>query len=122
MASSDQKSMSNLSSGEFIFIPLSLASSSEVVSGALLSPQEVYWHDSMIHPEYELSKMLSNLYPNLHDFFVNECGVKEEPPLLDYLALLRHISTVDTPLEAAKKVRIYHVNIGHRGGKMGGLN
>ncbi|XP_076889132.1 protein NO VEIN-like [Bidens hawaiensis] len=102
--SSDQESIANLSSGPFIFVPLSSVSSSEVVSGVLLSSQEVYWHDNMVSTECEESKMLSNLYPSFHDFFVDECGVKENPPLLDYLAVLRHLSTINTPLEAAKKV------------------
>ncbi|KAI3716434.1 hypothetical protein L1987_67311 [Smallanthus sonchifolius] len=104
LASSEQKSMANLNDGPFIFIPSFSVSSSEVVSGVILSPQELYWHDSMINTESEQSKMLSNLYPGFHDFFVNECGVMENPPLLDYLAFLRHLSTVNTPLEAAKKV------------------
>ncbi|KAJ9555632.1 hypothetical protein OSB04_010246 [Centaurea solstitialis] len=106
LASSNQKNVASLCCGAFIFIPFSSSvSSSEVEPGVLLSPQDVYWHDSMIHPDQrEFSKMLCNLYPSLHDFFVNECGVKENPPLLDYLKLLRHLSTVDTPLEAAKKV------------------
>ncbi|XP_076891842.1 protein NO VEIN-like [Bidens hawaiensis] len=104
LVSSDQKSMANLSSGSFIFVPPSSVSSSEVVSGVLLSAQEVYWHDNVINTDCEQSRMLSILYPSFHDFFVNECGVKENPPLLDYLAFLRHLSTINTPLEAAKKV------------------
>ncbi|KAJ9555573.1 hypothetical protein OSB04_010187 [Centaurea solstitialis] len=106
LASSNQKNVASLRCGAFIFIPFSSSvSSSEVEPGVLLSPQEVFWHDSMIHPDQsEFKKMLNNLYPSLHDFFVNECGVKENPSLLDYLVLLRHLSTVDTPLKAAKKV------------------
>ncbi|PWA40966.1 hypothetical protein CTI12_AA557850 [Artemisia annua] len=103
LGSSNETNMVILRSGSFIFVPLTSASSSEVVSGVFLSPQEVFWHDSMIHPKSE-SKMLSNLYPSLHDFFVNECGVNENPPLLYYLAFLRHLSTKETPSEAAKKV------------------
>ncbi|PWA52302.1 histidine kinase-like ATPase, C-terminal domain-containing protein [Artemisia annua] len=103
LSSSDKTNMAILRSGSLIFVPLTSASSSEAVSGVLLSPQEVFWHDSMIHPKSE-SKMLSNLYPSLHDFFVNECGVNESPPLLDYLAFLRNLSTEETPSEAAKKV------------------
>ncbi|KAI3791105.1 hypothetical protein L2E82_04710 [Cichorium intybus] len=104
LGSSNQNFIVNFGSEAFIFVPFSSVSSSEIVPGVLLSPQEVYWHDGMINPENEFSKMLSTLYPSLHDFFVNHCGVKENPPLLDYLALLRHLSTVDTPTEAAKKV------------------
>ncbi|KAK1435357.1 hypothetical protein QVD17_01118 [Tagetes erecta] len=104
LVASDQKSIANLSSGTFIFVPSSSVSSSKAVSGVLLSPQEVYWHDNVINTECEQRKMISNLYPSFHDFFVDVCGVKESPPLLDYLAFLRHLSTVNTPLEAAKKV------------------
>lgn len=77
---------------------------SEVVPRVLLSPQDVYWHDSIIYPRCGFSKRLSNLYPYLHEFFVNECGVNENSPLLDYLAFLHHLATVDTSLKAAKKV------------------
>ena len=98
--------MATLSSGAFIFVPLYCRALSEVVPGVLLSPQDVYWHDSIIHPRCGFSKMLSNLYPRLHDFFVNGCGVNKNPPLLDYLAFLLHLATVDTPLKAAKKVTI----------------
>ena len=79
LGSSNETNMAILRSGSFIFVPLTSASSSEVVSGVFLSPHEVFWHASMIHPKSE-SKMLSNLYPSLHDFFVNECGVNENPP------------------------------------------
>lgn len=112
LGSSNQNSMVNLGSDEaFIFVPFSSDSSSEIVPGVLLSPHEVYWHDGLINPQIELSKMLSNLYPTLHDFFVNQCGVKENPPLVDYLALLCYLSTVDTPTKAAKKVKVNHVII-----------
>ncbi|GJS11643.1 histidine kinase-like ATPase, C-terminal domain-containing protein [Tanacetum coccineum] len=103
LGSSNETNMAILHSGSFIFVPLTSDLSSEVVSGVLLSPQEVFWHDSMIHPKSE-SRMLSNLYPSLHDFFVDECGVNENPPLLDYLAYLRHLSNEEIPSEAAKKV------------------
>ncbi|KAJ0508397.1 putative histidine kinase/HSP90-like ATPase superfamily [Helianthus annuus] len=96
LVSSDQKSMANFSSGSFIFVPLSSVSSSEVVSGVLLSPQDVYWHDNIINTDCEQNKMLSNLYPSFRDFFVNGCGVKENPPLLDYLSFLHHLSTVNS--------------------------
>ncbi|KAJ0806794.1 hypothetical protein HanPI659440_Chr02g0093251 [Helianthus annuus] len=104
LVSSDHKSIANFSSGPFIFVPLSSVSSSEVVSGILLSPKDMYWHDNIINTDCEESKMLSNLYPSFHDFFVNGCGVKENPSLLDYLSFLHRLSTVNTPLKAAKKV------------------
>ncbi|KAL4591063.1 hypothetical protein LXL04_004011 [Taraxacum kok-saghyz] len=105
LGSSNQNILDNIGSGAFIFVPCSCVSSSEVVSGMLLSPQEVYWHEGIINHQNGFSKkMLSNLYPSLHEFFVDQCGVRENPPLLDYLTLLHRLSTVDTPLKAAKKV------------------
>nr|XP_043606109.1 protein NO VEIN-like isoform X1 [Erigeron canadensis] len=104
LSSSTKINIPNLLCGAFIFVPLSSASSSEVVAGVLLSPEEVYWDDTMINTQCEFSKMLSNLYPSLHDFFVNKCGVKENPPILNFLSFLCHLSTVDTPMKAAKKV------------------
>ncbi|KAI7727541.1 hypothetical protein M8C21_003845, partial [Ambrosia artemisiifolia] len=104
LLSSDQKSMAILSRKSFIFVPSSSVSSNKVVSGVLLSPQEVYWHDNMIHIGRKQSKMLCNIYPSFRHFFVNECGVKENPPLLEYFEFLHQLSTANTPLEAAKKV------------------
>ncbi|KAK9072450.1 hypothetical protein SSX86_008884 [Deinandra increscens subsp. villosa] len=107
LVSSDLKSMANLSSGSFIFVPSSSVSSSEVVSGVLFSPQEVYWQDNAINTECERSKMLSKLYPNLRDFFVNECGVKENPPLLDYLSFLQSFINCKYSAGSCQKGKIY---------------
>ncbi|KAK4482579.1 hypothetical protein RD792_009742 [Penstemon davidsonii] len=120
MALSKKKIIEELHSGPFIFVPYSSSCShGDVVSGALLSPQEVYWHDSIslmdqvksVHPESVAGtttsthrNMLYNLYPNLHNFFVNECGVNETPPLRNYLQILLQLSSTDIPHRAAKKV------------------
>ncbi|MFS7999681.1 hypothetical protein Hanom_Chr12g01169281 [Helianthus anomalus] len=107
--------MANFSSGSCIFVPLSSVYSSAVVSGVLLSPQEVYWHDNIINADCEQRKMLSNLYR-----CVSGCGVKENPPLVDYLSFLHHLSIVSTPLKAAKKVSFFTLLIDIEVGKWEG--
>ena len=110
MSISKQKIVKKLHSQAFIFVPSSVGSTSEVLSGLLLSPSEVYWHDSFgsieqtksIHPL--LNKMLCNVYPGLHNFFVNEFGVAENPPLRSYLQSLLQLSTESLPSQAAKTV------------------
>ncbi|GJT35798.1 histidine kinase-, DNA gyrase B-, and HSP90-like ATPase family protein [Tanacetum coccineum] len=74
------------------FVPHSFDSTDEVVSGLLLTPSEVYWHDSTgsmkqktlsqaqlyeYNTHHVFSKMLSSVYPGLCHFIVNECGVAE---------------------------------------------
>ncbi|EYU42938.1 hypothetical protein MIMGU_mgv1a000065mg [Erythranthe guttata] len=120
MATKKQEIVENLSSGAFVFVPFSSPSTTEqVVPGVLLSPKEVYWHDNtgsvdqikIIRPKKDfdavhqpLTKMLSNIYPDLHDLFVNDCGVNENPSLLGYVQILLELSTVTTPSQAAKSV------------------
>ena len=115
-----QKIVESLHSRAFIFVPYSFNSTLEVVSGLFLSPSEVYWHDSIFssmeqtklaHPQFDqnmthcsASKMLCNVYPGLHYFFVNEFGVAENPPLLSYLQSLLELSTGSLPSQAAKTV------------------
>ncbi|GJX37034.1 histidine kinase-, DNA gyrase B-, and HSP90-like ATPase family protein [Tanacetum coccineum] len=119
MGVSNHKIVETLHSQAFIFVPHSFDSTNEVVSGLLLTPSEVYWHDStgsmdqktltqgqlyeyMTHRVF--SKMLSSVYPGLHHFFVNEFGVAESPPLLSYLPCLLQLSTENLPSLAAKIV------------------
>ncbi|KAL6503587.1 hypothetical protein OROGR_025510 [Orobanche gracilis] len=119
MALSKNEILEELHSGPFIFVPNTSSYSEEVaVPGALLSPQEVYWHDTIgivdqtksVHPECIPSivspqrTMLHNFYPDLHDFFVNECGVDESPSLRSYLQILLQLSTTALPHVAAKRV------------------
>lgn len=121
MATSNSKIKSTLTSGAFIFVPYSAGSSSQdVVSGVLVSPEEVYWHDMTGSvdrikgkcPSTDLegkahgpcSNMLKSIYPGLHDFFVNECGVQESPPFQNYLQILQQLSAVALPSQAAKIV------------------
>lgn len=121
MVTSNRKIMSTLTSGAFIFVPYSAGSSyQDVVSGVLMSPEEVYWHDLTgsvdsvkgIRPSTDLagtthgpcSNMLKSIYPGLHDFFVNDCGVQETPPFRNYLQILQQLSAVALPSQAAKTV------------------
>ncbi|KAI7727546.1 hypothetical protein M8C21_003850, partial [Ambrosia artemisiifolia] len=60
-------------------------------------------HDALYVLEiWNRSKM--RFKASFRHFFVNECGVKENPPLLEYFEFLHQLSTANTPLEAAKKV------------------
>ena len=121
MATSKQKIREELHSGPFIFVPYASGSSlDDVVAGIFLSPEEVCWHDSTgsldqmkeIHPQcsltdvahHPLSKMLSNIYPGLRDFFIDGCEVREAPPLHSYLQILLQLSTVALPSQAANVV------------------
>lgn len=119
MSISKQKIVGNLYSQAFIFVPYSFGSTQEVVSGLFLSPNEVYWHDSIVSsieqtkstpPQFDqhvahspFSKMLRNVYPDLHSFFVDEFGVDDNPPLLCYLQFLQQLSSGTLPILVAKK-------------------
>nr|GEY76690.1 hypothetical protein [Tanacetum cinerariifolium] len=90
MSISKQKIVENLHSQAFIFVPQSYVFTNEVVIGLFLSRSEVYWHDDIVSlmeqtrfdkTHRPFSNMLCNVYPALHDFFVNELGVAENPPL-----------------------------------------
>lgn len=120
MATSKLKIIKDLCSGPFIFVPcLSSSSSEDTVPGVFMSAQEVHWHESIVsmnqaelfHPKcdsdvpcYPFSKALCNVYPDLRDFFVRECGVNENPPLCSYLEILLHLSTIMLPSQAAREV------------------
>ncbi|EXC16976.1 hypothetical protein L484_021633 [Morus notabilis] len=105
----------------FIFVPYTFSLRKEdVVPGIFLSPNEVYWRDSTgamdhmkeLHSQHSstnvalgpLSKTLHDIYPGLHDFFIDLCGVHENPPLPAYLQILRQLSSVTLPSQAAKAV------------------
>jgi len=121
VATSKQKITEELHSGPFIFVPYASGSTfDDVVPGIFLSPEDVCWHDSTgsldqmkeFHPQcsltevthHLLSKMLSNIYPGLRDFFIDGCKVHETPPLQSYLQILLQLSTVALPSQAANTV------------------
>ncbi|TYI36077.1 hypothetical protein ES332_A03G117400v1 [Gossypium tomentosum] len=102
-----------------IFVPHKLASRpDDVVSGLFLSSKEVYWHDStgamdqmynhsqsgLSENQCSLNRTLSNIYPGLRDFFVNECKVPEKPSFCNYLDILLQLSAVILPSQAAHAV------------------
>ncbi|XP_065862787.1 protein NO VEIN [Euphorbia lathyris] len=110
-----------LHSVPFIFVPHeSVLRHEDVVSGVFLSSEEVYWHDptgcvnlmKKIHPQNSftsvpqqpLMKTLCDVYTGLYDFFVKECGVCEVPSCHGYFDILKQLSTVALPSQAARKV------------------
>ncbi|XP_071713993.1 protein NO VEIN-like [Rutidosis leptorrhynchoides] len=122
MSISKKKISKELCSQPFIFVPwVFISNTNEMVCGLLLSPSEVCWDDSTglmeqtksNHPRFYqynktnrlFSMMLSNIYPpGLHDFFVKEFGVAENPPLLSYLEPLLQLSNGSLPSLASKTV------------------
>ncbi|RDX88172.1 hypothetical protein CR513_30268, partial [Mucuna pruriens] len=118
MGSSKEKTMEDLMSGPFIFVPCSsVYDHDDAVCGTFLYPNEVYWHDSTgsvqqmkeYHSQYSssyspINKSLCNIYPSLRGFFVDECRVQEAPPLCSYIQILLQLSTVTLPSQAADKV------------------
>ncbi|KAJ8760099.1 hypothetical protein K2173_010955 [Erythroxylum novogranatense] len=104
-----------------IFVPNgSSLRQEDIKSGVFLASEDVFWHDptgsmeqmKQIHLQrrstdvlnYPLYKTLSNIYPGLHEFFVNKCGVPEVPSSHNYLDILQHLSTITLPSEAANTV------------------
>jgi len=122
MTDSKQKTLEDLMSGPFIFVPDSSVYShddDDDVCGMLVHSNEVYWHDptgsvqKMLEFDPQCSsipstinKSLCNIYPGLRGFFVNECGVQEAPLLHSYIQILLQLSTVMLPSQAADKVSL----------------
>lgn len=121
VATSKLKMNEEFLSSSFLFIPyISAAMHNDVVSGTFFSPKDVYWHDptgcvdktkevflqriSMKMTNCLPCKALSTIYPSLHDFFVNVCGVCEIPPFRSYLQILLQLSAVALPSQAAYSV------------------
>lgn len=117
--------MDQFKSHPLIFVPSSSRSryTDTALSGTFLSSSQVYWHDPtgcLDQVEKAVlcsalantisgrkSKTLVKIYPNLHDFFVNECGVPETPPFGNYLEILLQLSSVTLPSQAAHFVSIF---------------
>ncbi|XP_006360950.1 uncharacterized protein [Solanum tuberosum] len=120
MNTSERKVVEELRDAPCVFIPLKFGASLEdAVPGVLLSLKEVFWCDStgsvdqvkMVNTKFvqqhPVTRILCSLYPGLHDFFVNRCGVDEFPHFHGYLQILLHLSAVALPLQEAKKV--FHI-------------
>lgn len=131
MTASKCKITEELHSETFIFVPCTSGEGyADVVSGVFLSSEEVYWHDSTgtvdlmkkMHPQcssigvsvQQSTKMLSDVYPGLHDFFVNRCGVHESPSFRSYLEILLQLSTVALPSQATNVVSNLIAFISHQ--------
>ncbi|EEF44191.1 conserved hypothetical protein [Ricinus communis] len=121
MAASKKQISEALHLAPFIFVPFeSGLRHDDMVFGVFLSSEDVYWHDPIgsvdrmkeIHPRYGLaglpkqpvSKTLCDIYTGLHDFFVKECGVREIPSCGCYFDILKQLSTVALPSQAAGTV------------------
>ncbi|XP_043719749.1 protein NO VEIN isoform X2 [Telopea speciosissima] len=120
ISTSKAKIAGNFSSGPSIFVPFVYpCKQDDIVRGMFLSPEEVHWHDltgsvnrieevlqhgSIVRTNCPISKTLSHLYPNLHDFFVHECGVCETPSFHGYLQILLQLSSVALPSQVANAV------------------
>ncbi|RAL54444.1 hypothetical protein DM860_001572 [Cuscuta australis] len=117
ISTSDLRVVNDLCDGPFIFVPHLCSSWSEDVSGVFLSSKEVFWRDPIgfteqmktVRSEHAADmaqrpvvNMLCSVYPSLHDFFVNVCGVVEFPPFRGYLQVLLQLSAVALPCQAAK--------------------
>ncbi|KAM3327145.1 protein NO VEIN-like isoform X2 [Capsicum chacoense] len=121
MNTSERKVVEELHDGPSVFVPSEFGVSLEdVVPGVLLSLKEVFWCDStgsvdqvkMVSTKFvqhtvqqhPVARILCNLYPGLHDFFVNRCGVDEFPHFHGYVLILLHLSAVALPSQIAKQV------------------
>lgn len=127
MADSKQKITERLYALPFVFVPNQSGSrQNDMVSGIFLSHNDVYWNDSagVLDEIKEISsqisgvveslrrKTLCNIYPGLHDFFVNGCGVPETPSFQEYLKILGQFAHYVSPSCAAKAVS-YLLKINH---------
>jgi len=119
MADSKQKITEKLHTLPSVFVPHGIASrQNDMISGIFLSLDDVYWNDSagVLDEIKEISsqissvveplrrKTLGNIYPGLHDFFVNGCGVPETPSFQEYLKILGQFAHNVSPSSAAKAV------------------
>uniref|UniRef100_A0A7N0SZS8 Protein NO VEIN C-terminal domain-containing protein n=1 Tax=Kalanchoe fedtschenkoi TaxID=63787 RepID=A0A7N0SZS8_KALFE len=116
--SSKHKVLEELLSGPFIFVPeVCDFKHADLVSGTFFSAKEVYWHDFYGLKKLTESnckengggfggspKVLCNIYPGLHDFFITDCRVNEVPPLHDYLEMLLQLTKSVLPSQAADTV------------------
>ncbi|CAA7050066.1 unnamed protein product [Microthlaspi erraticum] len=119
MADSKQKITEKLHAFPSVFVPHKIGSrQNDIISGIFLSLDDVYWNDSagVLEEIKEISsqissvveslhrKTLCNIYPGLHDFFVNGCGVPETPSFQEYLKILGQFAHYVSPSCAAKAV------------------
>ncbi|XP_010527472.1 PREDICTED: uncharacterized protein LOC104804807 isoform X2 [Tarenaya hassleriana] len=119
MAESKQKIAEKFCDVPSIFVPHENGSrQSDLISGTFLPLKDVFWKDSaaifdeikQIDPQISTvvdtfdRKTLCNIYPALHDFFVNGCGVPETPSFHEHLKILEQLAQNVSPSSAAKTV------------------
>ncbi|KAG2314534.1 hypothetical protein Bca52824_017656 [Brassica carinata] len=119
MDDSKQKVTEKLHALPFVFVPNHIGSrQNDLISGIFLSHNDVYWNDSagVLDEIKEISSQVSgvveslrrktmcNIYPGLHEFFVNGCGVPETPSFQEYLKILGQFAHYVSPSCAAKAV------------------
>ncbi|XP_010496962.1 PREDICTED: uncharacterized protein LOC104773988 [Camelina sativa] len=119
MADSKEKITEKLHTLPSVFVPHEIGSrQNDLISGIFLPLGDVYWNDSagVLNEIKEISSQISSvveslrrktlctIYPGLHDFFVNGCGVPETPPFQEYLKILGQFAHYMSPSCAAKAV------------------
>ncbi|XP_010436625.2 PREDICTED: uncharacterized protein LOC104720419 [Camelina sativa] len=119
MADSKEKISEKLHTLPSVFVPHEIGSrQNDLISGIFLPLGDVYWNDSagVLNEIKEISSQISSvveslrrktlctIYPGLHDFFVNGCGVPETPPFQEYLKILGQFAHYVSPSCAAKAV------------------
>lgn len=102
--SSKGKILEEFSSRPSVFVPYEAVSGHEsMVKGMFLSRDDVYWHDptgsvdlakalllqhGLINgSNCHLINTLAQVYHGFHDFFVDECRVREIPPFKNYIQI-----------------------------------
>ncbi|KAI3925956.1 hypothetical protein MKW98_028092 [Papaver atlanticum] len=119
--SSKGKILEEFSSRPSIFVPYEAVLGHEsMVKGMFLSRDDVYWcdptgsvdlakalllqHGLINGSNCHLINTLAQVYHGFHDFFVDECRVREIPPFKNYIQILLQLSNVALPSQAATAV------------------
>ncbi|KAH9288605.1 hypothetical protein KI387_032722, partial [Taxus chinensis] len=104
----------------YIFVPLTDESNpDDMAEGMFYSVDQVYWRDPTgcldllkkgAPPSDKLPfshkmclRALYQIYPNLHNFFVNGCCVQESPDFDGYVKILQNLSRIIQPSKAYKE-------------------
>lgn len=133
-----EKVLATLKSQPSIFLPRIVGSiREEVVDGALFSLQNVCWSDptgilstmlvlekSSKKPtlssclskaqdikQKDYRKVLNAFYPELQNFFVNQCSVQERPGFYGYIGILQRVAAFTSPSSCLDQVGIIYPSI-----------
>lgn len=129
------KVLATLKSQPSIFLPWTVGSiREEVIGGALFSLQDVCWSDptgilstmlvlekssqnptlsSCLSKAHDIKqkdcvKVLNAFYPELQNFFVNQCSVQERPGFYGYTGILQRVAAFTSPSSCLDQVGIIH--------------